>query len=130
MKRQLPLFLIIGGVGFVIDAGGVFLLVTLLGVEPLLGRVPGFCLAIVTTFLLHRFLTFKTDNLVPLFSAFVRYLAANAVSQGLNFGVYTVLVMHIAFFAALPIGAVFVGSAVAAILSFILFKTIVFKTHD
>lgn len=139
MKRQISLFLVIGAIGFAIDIGGVFVLVSLLDLPAGIGRIPGLTLALTATFFLNRNITFRatasSDNDRPpplknLAKDAIRYLAANGISQGTNFALYLYLVNRFLLFQAMPVMAASIGCAVAAIMSFLLFKYAVFRTQD
>lgn len=130
MKREVFFFLVAGGFGFLVDAGGVFVLTHLYDLPPIIARAPCFMAAILTTFVLNRTLTFQHGRSLPLLKSFVKYMSANGLGQGGNFAIYTALVSSSAFFRTFPVLAVGIGSAIAAFFSFFMFKYIVFKPHD
>ena len=127
MKKQIPLFLIIGSIGFFIDDGGVYLVVSHFEANPFWGRIPGFILAICTTFLLNYKFTFVSETPPPIFAAFLKYIAANAIAQSTNYFLYALLIWQISLFTTFPVLAVALGSIIAAVMSFILYKKVVFK---
>ncbi len=126
MKRELLFFLIAGAVGFMIDAGGVFILTHLADWHPIPARLPSFLIALTVTFFLNRYLTFKASD-VSFKRGAIKYISANAVSQSINFGIYSVLILVSKFFYNVPILALVVGSGVAMVFSFTLAKFWVFK---
>ena len=130
MKKQLFYFLIVGSIGFIIDAGGVFLLSHMLDFSPILIRIPPFICAIFVTFYLNWKYTFSTASgaeHIGLAKAVVKYMSANAASQGLNFAIYTGLVMGFSIFYNAPYLAVTLGSLSVMFLSFALSKYWIFK---
>lgn len=129
IKREVGFFLIAGGTGFMIDAGGVYVFSHLFDVHPVIARVPSFLTAIMVTFFINRTLTFAHARHAPIGKAFMKYISANGLSQGVNFVVYTSLVTFMSFFHHFPVFAVAAGSAIAAVISFLMFKYIVFKPH-
>jgi putative flippase GtrA len=82
-------FLLVGGLGFLVDAGIVAWLITL-GVSPIVARVPSLATAILTTWLLNRSLTFRVASR-PHLAELVRYAAVALTTAGLNFLLYTFL---------------------------------------
>lgn len=130
IKRQISFFLITGICGFIIDAGGVYVLSHIFGFNPVLARLPSLATAIITTFFLNRFFTFSHVRTASSFNDFLKYVTANGFSQGINFVVYTTLVSINFFFRKFPVAAVFCGSLTAAIFSFLVFKHIVFKADE
>jgi putative flippase GtrA len=58
-----------------------------LGLSPLLGRIAAFGVGLVTTWLLNRWLTFKTTS-PPTVQEFGAFAAANAVGIGINYIIY------------------------------------------
>lgn len=76
----------IGAASFGLDLAVVGAL-TAAGISPLLGRVAAFGVGLVTTWLLNRWLTFKTTT-PPSLAEFLGFAAANAVGIGVNYAVY------------------------------------------
>ena len=58
LKRQVPIFAMIGAFGYVVDASVTYGLVRGFGIDPFLARFPAFALATVLNFALNRALTF------------------------------------------------------------------------
>ena len=88
---QLVRFLMVGGVSFAVDAGVLWLLVYQAGAGYIASRLISVVLAISVAFVLNARFTF----LVRVADArFMRYVLIQAVSAGLNFGVYSTLVLH------------------------------------
>lgn len=91
MIAHLLTFAVIGGVGFVIDAGLTLLLIGA-GVSPFLARVPAIAIAMTFTWLANRRLTFKVKAARTPAEA-VRY-AGVAISVGvLNYLIYSALTL-------------------------------------
>ena len=83
-------FLIVGAIGFVVDAGLVFLL-TGAGFSAFLARVPALAAAILTTWLLNRTVTFRVA--APRSRAeLTRYAMVALSSAALNYALYAGLV--------------------------------------
>ncbi len=129
MKQQIFCFLIVGTIGFIVDGGGVWLLTSLTTVSPIIARVPAMSIAIIVTFCLNRSLTFRAHH-QSIFKSFIAYLSANAVSQGFNFMLYSLLLLMSAFLYDTPVVALAISSIAAMSLSFVFSKYWVFKAYE
>jgi len=127
MKKQIMYFSAVGFVGFLIDAGGVFLLMRLTDLSPVLARIPSFACALLVMFALNRKFTFAEALDPNIIKAFGKYLSANALSQALNFSIYTTLVLTFALLHEHPILAVSIASTSVMSLTFLLSKYWVFR---
>jgi putative flippase GtrA len=123
--RQLALFIAVGTIGFVIDAGLTELLVSR-GVGPYLARVGALAVAVAVTFALNRRFTFPSRATGRArIGEFTRYIAANAVALAVNYGVYS---LALALIAGLrPALAVAAGSLTAMVVSFAGYDRFVFR---
>jgi putative flippase GtrA len=90
LTRQIPAFIVVGSIGFCIDAGLTVLIVKGLGLSPLLARPPAVVAATITNFMLNRAFTFG-DNRGDWLAAFLRYCLVAASGQALNYAVYAVV---------------------------------------
>jgi putative flippase GtrA len=123
--RTLGLFIVVGSIGFMLDAGTTEGLVAG-GLHPLVARVAAVAIAVPATFLLNRRFTFPSrakgqDRLME----FGRYIVANGAALGVNYGVFA-LILAIAP-ATRPALAVAVGSLVAMIVSLVGYGRFVFR---
>lgn len=91
LKRQIPTFVAVGAMGYVVDAGITYALVRAFNVDPLLARFPAFAVATVMNFLLNRALTFSHSR-APILRAFLRYVAVCAAGLVVNYLVYALCV--------------------------------------
>ena len=126
MKKQIMSFLAVGGLGFAVDAGLTQVLVSLLGVDQVMARVPAILIAVCVTFYLNKNHTFDArDNCMA--RSFGLYVISTAFAQGLNFATYSfaVTTMHISDHFTFV--AVAMGSVCAASVTFIMSKYWVFK---
>lgn len=81
-------FFVVGGLGFVVDAGGVILLSDLLGLAPWLARIPSFLVATVVTYAFHRRWTFGTDPRGGVVRGWLTYITATSLGALLNYGAF------------------------------------------
>lgn len=126
MKQQLIWFLIVGTIGFIVDAGITHILAKEIGFYPIIARVPAIAIAVIVTFLLNKILTFKAKD-QDWVKAFSAYVTTQAASQTVNFLIYTILIWSSLFMQDQPAIAVAIGSIAAMGLTFILSKFWVFK---
>lgn len=129
LKKEILSFLVIGGTGFLIDATMAHILITELNAGVISGRVPGFIIAILATFVLNSKITFGHIDHGRFLKKFIKYCIANGFTQSTNFLIYSVLMWRFETLHDWPVVAVFCGSAVAATISFILYKKVVFKPN-
>lgn len=114
-------FLLVGGVGFVIDAGLTWLLVRL-GADPMWARPPAIGVAMAFTWFANRTFTYAVKTARSWHEAARYFLLALAMS-GVNYGIYLFLMQ-------LGMGivpAVALATGCQAVLSFYLYRHLVFK---
>jgi putative flippase GtrA len=86
-------FLLVGTVGFAVDAAILLLLIHIGGMSRLWARIPSFLAAVTVTWLLHRNFTFSNANQVaPSIREWLRFTLANAFGNGANLAIYALLV--------------------------------------
>ena len=86
-------FLLVGAVGFVVDAGVLLLLTRGFGASPVWGRIPSLMIAITTTWWLHRRFTFRwVKEVRPSAREWFRFALANGVGNGANLALYWLLI--------------------------------------
>jgi putative flippase GtrA len=91
--RQMVRFLLVGAVGFVVDATVLLLLTHGLGVSPVWGRIPSLLIAITTTWWLHRHFTFaRAREVKPSAPEWLRFALVNGVGNGANLALYWLLI--------------------------------------
>jgi putative flippase GtrA len=113
-------FLLVGGCGFVIDAGVTYLLV-LLNLAPWLARIPAIMLAMTFTWLANRYFTYQVKTQRSADEAF-RYMLVASLMAGLNYSIYLGLVKY----GVLPVAAVTVATAFQTVISFRCYQFLVF----
>lgn len=118
-------FLVVGGLGFAVDAVATELLVAA-GLPALGARVAAIALAMATTYLLNRRLTFRSDRRgAALLAEGGRYFAVALGAAAFNYAVFA-LVLALAP-GIRPGLAVAVASAAAMVLSYLGYSTVVFR---
>ena len=90
---QIIRFLLVGGIGFLIDAVALLLLVHGAGMSPVWARIPSLLIALTAAWWLHRSFTFAwAGETAPSSREWLRFVAANAFGNGLNLCIYWVLI--------------------------------------
>lgn len=117
-------FLLVGGSGFLIDAGITSLLIAL-GLPSWLARIPAICLAMAYTWLANRYFTYSVKTARSSSEA-MRYASVAALMALINYGIYFVLVQY----EVLPVVAVTIATACQTILSFYCYRHFAFRTSQ
>lgn len=124
--RQFFKFGIVGGIGFFVDAGVLYLCMAL-GMGPYGGRVVSFFAAASTTWLCNRLFTFrhhKSDD--TLHVQWAKFLLVSMGGFVFNYGSYAALIATSALTAAYPIIGVAVGSIAGMFFNFFVSRRLVF----
>lgn len=121
MRRFLR-FGVVGAIGFAVDAGVLQLLLAL-GWGPVPARAVAIPIAVFATWMLNRTFTFPEAQQGPAFASFVRYAGVSAAGAGVNFAVYTALVMML----LAPLAALALASVTAMALNYLGSKHYVFR---
>jgi putative flippase GtrA len=132
LARQIPAFLVIGALGFCLDASLTIALVRWFGVPPLLARPPAFVLVTLINFALNRAFTFR-DNRTPWPNALARYVLVCLGGLAVNYAIYAAcLELAPAFRVAVTplILTLFVaaGTGTATIVTFLGFRSYAFRS--
>ncbi|MFA5580353.1 MAG: GtrA family protein [Paracoccaceae bacterium] len=110
-------FLIVGSIGFIIDAGLLVLLVYR-GIDPYWGRVISFACAVGVTFLLNRAWTFREIHSSGKTSQAMQYILTQIFGMAINYAIYASVIRTVG---TAPIAALFgvaAGSMVALIFNY------------
>lgn len=92
MWRQFALFALVGGAGFLVDAGVLLFLLNVLHVNVYLARVVSWLVAATFTWRLNRRFTFRTASAGGAWQQWLRFLAANLGGGLINLAVSTTLI--------------------------------------
>jgi putative flippase GtrA len=127
LARQFARFCVVGGIGFVVDAGLLWLLLQTTALGPYGGRAISFLAAATVTWSLHRRFTFPGAPRDRRARQWLHFVAVNGAGALLNYGIYALLVATTAFLAQAPVLAVAVGAAVAMVVNFAANRLWVFR---
>ena len=129
-RSQLLRFVIVGGFGFLVDAGVVSLLVATTGLGLYWGRLVSFLCAASTTWVLNRNFTFRghgSDNRVREWGKFLVVSIGGAI---INYGVYAVTIELWPLARQFPAIAVAFGSLAGMGFNFPASKYLVFVARN
>jgi putative flippase GtrA len=132
IAAQIPSFVLVGLIGYVVDAAITYAGAKYAGLSPELARPPGFVVATVFNFLLNRAITFRHSE-APLVRAFLRYCVVASAGLAVNYGAYTACVLISARLgldvtpAMLPL-FIAVGGGVAMVVTFFGFRFFAFRS--
>jgi putative flippase GtrA len=126
MRQQVLRFVIAGVVGFLVDAGILYLALAV-GLGYFAGRAVSFLCAVWATWQINRRYTFTSDRSQSVWVEWWRYLAAMAVGGVVNYCAYSAMVLTLRGLPFLPVVAVAVGSLAGMVVNFATAKLWVFK---
>jgi putative flippase GtrA len=125
--RRIVSFLVVGGVGFAVDAGLLAVGISLLSLGPRVSRVISFLAAVLVTWLLNRSFTFADRASERSGGELVRYVLTSSVSACLNLGVYFLALMAWPDAELAPYVALVLGVATGLVCNFTLYRLVVFR---
>jgi len=124
--RELALFGLVGVIGFVADAGILYLFKATFGLY--FGRLISFVSAVFVTWVLNRHLTFKQRSSgLSLSREFSRYFVSMLGGGVVNYASYATLVYFVDVIANQPVWGVAFGSLAGMLVNFLLAKFFVFQ---
>ncbi|WP_433704333.1 GtrA family protein [Paraburkholderia sacchari] len=126
MRRQFIRFAIAGGIGFIVDAGVLYLILPL-GCGPYWGRLVSFLCAAFSTWQLNRRLTFEPIQGKSAWREWHEYLLAMAFGGACNYVTYVLALQALPPARWSPIAAIAAGSLAGMIINFASAKLWVFR---
>ncbi|HKU17148.1 MAG TPA: GtrA family protein [Steroidobacteraceae bacterium] len=121
MLQQLALFSLVGGAGFLVDAGTLLLLHQVFGMDVYVARLLSWLVAATSTWWMNRTLTFRNRD-AALWRQWLLFLGANSGGGLINLGVSSLLLsQHVA-----PVAAVACGSIAGLLWNFLASRRFVF----
>ncbi|MBW8638223.1 GtrA family protein [Hoeflea sp. WL0058] len=123
MNSRLLKFLVVGGVGYVTDAGILMALLRWTEIDPFTGRLIAIAITLQVTWLLNRRFTFEKSHRHAAVEG-MRYSGVGIASSLLNYLVYSCLLVFVPTLP--PVAALTLGSASATIFSYTGYAKLVF----
>jgi len=118
LPKGFPAFLAVGGIGFVVDAGILALLVHGYGWGDYSARGISFAIAVTVTWYLNRRFVFSAGRTGNRRSEYTRYLGVQGTGMAINFLVYSLCIATNETMDTWPVLALAVGSAVALLFNY------------
>ncbi|MFM0629610.1 GtrA family protein [Paraburkholderia xenovorans] len=128
MRAQFFRFAIAGAIGFLVDAGVLYVALAI-GLGAYAGRVVSFLCAAFTTWQINRRLTFEGKWTGSLWREWLRYLTAMSVGGVCNYGSYVVALLFLPKVTIAPLIAVGAGSIAGMFVNFAFAKLWVFRAQ-
>lgn len=125
--RTFILFCVAGVIGFIVDAGIVQALVSLLEWNPYISRLLSFLAAATVTWAFNRRYTFSADRRYSIRGEWLRYLIAMGSGFALNFSVYSYFVFHYDLVQRIPAVGVAAGSIAGLAVNYITSRYWIFR---
>jgi putative flippase GtrA len=116
--RRFARFIVVGGVGFVIDAGVLMLALRYFTPSIYVARALSFTAAVIATWLLNRVFVFDTDAGGSMVAEYGRYFATQIVGAFTNLGVFVALIELVPRLGAAPIVPLAAGAALGAAVNY------------
>lgn len=117
-------FAIVGGVGFLVDAGFLSLLHYSLGLDPFSSRIISIAIAAFTTWRLNRIITFGSSDRGQVAEG-ARYATVAGVTAALNYAIYATLLL--AWSGLPPVAAAVAATLMAMLFSYAGYSRFVFS---
>lgn len=114
-------FVVVGGIGFVVDAGLLELLRSF-GAPPLLARIPSIGAALVATWLLNRTFSFGV-RARPHLREFLAYAWVSAAAAAVNYAIFSGLVL----LSLHPLASVAIATGITMLINFTGYRKLVFR---
>jgi len=125
-SSKLVSFASIGAIGFVIDASVLMVLFHHFNFGHYIGRLISFSFAVVVTWYLNRYFTFRQHSSPDWKSEVRRYIYIQVIGSMINLAVYSALIMINTTLAAYPVIPLFFGASVALVFNFMGSRRFVF----
>jgi putative flippase GtrA len=129
-RVQAVKFVIVGGVGFVVDAGILTLLNSFYGFSLLQSRICSVSIALTVTWFLNRQQTFSDQRSRRAIREWGRYAAVNSFGAILNMGIFFWLIHRFDSFRELPLLPLTIAASIALIFNFFASKHIAFRREQ
>ncbi len=130
MLQRLPAsvrnFATVGAIGFVLDAGILSALTHGAGWSPWAARVPSFTTAVISTWLLNRWLTFPGQGLRRRSLEALSYGAIQVCGSGINLLIFGLCLAAVPLLVAAPVIPFAVGSGVAMVFNYVALKRLLY----
>ena len=128
--RRLARFIVVGGIGFAIDAGVLTLALHRLVDSVYVARALSFTTAVAATWLLNRAFVFDTDGSGSAVAEYGRYFVTQLAGALTNLGVFVALIEIFPQLANAPVIPLAAGAILGAVVNFAGASLWVFRTRE
>ena len=130
LPQGLPVFVVVGAAGFVVDGGLLTVLARTAGWNVFLARALSFTAATVVTWALNRKFAFRVrDAAGQRGKEYTRYLAVQVMGAAINLGCFTALIAIYPELRLIPVVPLFAGALVALGFNYTGARYFVFGRH-
>ncbi len=123
-------FVVIGTIGFIVDASTLKLVVALLHMDLYSGRLVSYLTAATGNWMLNRRFTFKQAREQSPVRQWLKYLGANGIGFAVNYSTYAALITYVAVAREHPVLGVAAGSIAGLSFNFTINKFWVFRAQS
>ena len=116
--RHLPGFVLVGAIGFLVDAGILTALVTGFGAGPYAARAISFTAAVTATWYMNRRWVFEQVTAHKTSREYTAYLVVQVIGAVINLSVYVAVIELVPRLAKTPVVPLALGAAVALLFNF------------
>ena len=124
---QVIQFALVGSIGFVVDILLYFTFQIFFGISHIMARAFSFWGAASCNWILNRILTFSSYKRTPKLQQWLLFLISSLIGFGISWGCYSLLSLHITFFAEYKILALLLGVISGMASNFVFCQNVVFK---
>lgn len=125
--RQFALFCVAGGLAFIVDAGVVQLMTSVVHADPYAARLLSFLCAVTTTWWFNRRYTFADASDDGLSRQWLRYVGTQLGGFSVNYAVYALMLWMLPLVHRWPVLGVAAGSVAGLAVNFVLARRFVFR---
>jgi putative flippase GtrA len=125
--KRIPAFVVVGTIGFLVDAAALMLFIDLGGLDPYTARMLSFVFAVTATWQLNRHWTFRSGKVHRLVREYYLYILVQVFGVLINFAIYSLCIFNSEFLEANPVLALAAGSLVAMVFNFLGAHHVVFN---
>jgi putative flippase GtrA len=119
VSRRLVRFIVVGGIGFLVDAGVLTLAVRHLYASVYEARALSFTMAVLATWLLNRTFVFATgEDASPILAEYGRYFTTQVIGALSNLLVFAALIEAFPRLASTPVVPLAVGAVLGALVNY------------
>lgn len=127
ISRQAASFVVVGGMGFIVDGGILTLLNSVYEFELLPSRLVSFSVAVTVTWLLNRKRTFADRKDPRMVREWSRYAAVNSMGALLNLGIFFWLLHRFSTLNDAPLIPLAIAASVALVFNFLASRHVAFR---